>query len=116
MARAKSYSYKMNDVDGKVPKKGLITIENGVAVYSRLLRINEINRYDLVDLNTNVKKLTKYRSSIGMKQEELAEITGISVKTIQGWEVKGMNKAALDSALKVADVLRCNVRDLLEDE
>ena len=117
MARAKDYRYKITEADEKLPKKGLLKVEDGVAVYDRLLKTREISKYKLIDLNTQVKKITKHRVSAGMKQETLAELTGISIKTIQGWEFRGMNSANLVNCVKVADALGVkDLRDLMEDE
>lgn len=117
MARAKDYRYKITEADEKLPKKGLIKVDDGVAVYDRLLKTREIAKYKLIDLNTQVKKITKHRVSAGMKQETLAEITGISIKTIQGWEFRGMNSTNLVNCVKVADALGVkDLRDLMEDE
>ena len=67
MARAKDYRYKITDADEKLPKKGLVKVEDGVAVYDRLLKTREITKYKLIDLNTQVKKITKHREPRGSR-------------------------------------------------
>lgn len=115
MARNKYYKYRMKVKDGKLPK-GLVRIDdNGLAIYGRLLSASLVEKYQLEDLN-DFKKLTKIRSSKGIKQTDLAEMTGISVRTIQGWELNGMNRAYLGQAVSVADALKVHPRELLEDE
>jgi DNA-binding XRE family transcriptional regulator len=51
-----------------------------------------------------------------MKQATLAELTGLSIKTIQSWEIRGMNEAKAIRAVKVAKALKCQVEDLMEEE
>ena len=62
MARAKDYRYKITDADEKLPKKGLVKVEDGVAVYDRLLKTRELAKYKLIDLNTQVKKIPGVKS------------------------------------------------------
>ena len=81
----------------------------------RLMRPKEIAKYNLTDLNEGFTKLTIFRSSIGMKQQELADLTGLSIKTIQGWEIRGLNEAKAIRAVKIAKALKCQVEDLMED-
>lgn len=113
MAKNRNYRYKKNDIDGELPKKGFLYMEEGdpsVAVFERFLKEREVARYNLVDLNTDVKKLTKLRCAAGIRQSDLAEMTGISIKTIQGWEFRGMASTNLMNSIKIADAL--GVRDL----
>ena len=111
--KLKAYYYKMNKSWLMPPGA---QVEGDVICMKRLLRPKEIKKYDLVDLNEGFKKLTIYRSSIEMTQRELAEQTGIPLKTIQRWELVGLNEGKAISAVKIADVLKCSVKDLMEDE
>lgn len=115
MAREKQYRFKMTRSLDRLPKGGEIGY-NGDLIMPRLMKPREIEKYGLVDLNEGYTKLTIYRSAIGMKQSELSALTGIPIKTIQGWELNGLNVANVVKAVKIADALRCNVKDLLEDE
>ena len=116
MARVKRYRYRITVEGGRLPKKGYVkTDPDGIVVYDRILKFREIAKYNLIDLNTDIKKLTKYRVSAGLRQETLAELTGISIKTIQGWEFRGMQSANLINSVKIADALGVkDLRDLLE--
>lgn len=116
MAREKFYRYEMKNPNGKLPR-GFIRMEDNsnVAVFSRLLRDRDVEKYNLVDLN-DFHNLTKIRVSKGIKQADLAEMSGVSVRTIQGWELNGMNKAYLAAAVKVADALHVNIKELIEPE
>ena len=49
-----------------------------------------------------------------MSQRELAELAGISFRTVQVWESTGTEKAAAGKLAKVAAILGCRVDDLLD--
>lgn len=121
MARFKYYRYARR-ADNGLPKKGFIRFEeygvpdeyHSIAVFERMLSEAEMKRFGLIDLNEPVKKLTRIRVSACMKQSELSEITGISTRTIQGYELNGMNGASFRNVILIAKALRCNVMDLAE--
>ena len=115
MAKEKTYKFKMNNPAGKIPNGG--KVEKDILLMPRLMRPKELKKYDLDDLNTGFKKLTIYRTSVNMKQQELADLTGLSIKTIQSWEIRGMNEAKAIRVVKVADALGVkDLRDLMEEE
>ena len=114
MAKEKTYKFKMNNPAGKIPNG--CKVEKDILIMPRLMRPKELKKYDLEDLNAGFKKLTIFRSSIGMKQQELADLTGLSIKTIQSWEIRGMNEAKAIRVVKVAKILKCQVEDLMEEE
>ena len=114
MAKEKTYKFKMNNPAGKIPNGG--KVEKDILLMPRLMRPKELKKYDLEDLNTGFKKLTIYRTSVNMKQQTLSDLTGISIRTLQGWELNGLNVANVVKAVKIADALKCNVKDLLEEE
>ena len=62
---------------------------------------------------TNLKRL---RHLAGLSQRELAEKSGISLRTIQQYEQrqKNINKAQIDTLIPLSMALYCEVRDLLE--
>ena len=62
---------------------------------------------------TNLKRL---RHLAGLSQRELAENSGISLRTIQQYEQrqKNINKAQIDTLIPLSMALYCEVRDLLE--
>lgn len=67
-------------------------------------------------INSYESKLKKVRTSSGMKQVDLAKLTGINVKTICQYEqdpVK-INKASIESVSKLADALGCDMFDIIE--
>jgi putative transcriptional regulator len=50
-----------------------------------------------------------------MQQTDLAEQMGVTKQTMNAW-VKGRVKPPLETAFKIAFILRCNVDDLWEYE
>ena len=62
---------------------------------------------------TNLKRL---RHQAGITQRELAEKSGISLRTIQQYEQrkKNINKAQIDTLIPLSKALYCDVRELLE--
>lgn len=121
MARFKYYRYARK-VDNGLPKRGFIRFEeygvpkeyHSIAVFERMLSETEIKKFGLIDLNEPVKKLTRIRLSAGLRQSDLSEMTGISVRTIHGYEYNGMNGAPFRNVILIAKALHCNVMDLAE--
>ena len=74
-------------------------------------RMNELFRASCPQ--TNLRTLRK-RS--GLSQEELATISGVSVRTIQEYEQrrKDINKAQLQTAMALAQALNCDAEALFE--
>ena len=62
---------------------------------------------------TNLKQ---YREKRKLSQRELAERSGVSLRTLQDYEKgqKPINKAAAITVLRIAQALNCKVEDLLE--
>ena len=62
---------------------------------------------------TNLKRL---RRQAGLNQRELAEKSGVSLRTIQQYEQrqKNIDKAQIDTLIPLSMALYCEVRDLLE--
>lgn len=61
-------------------------------------------------------RLQMQRKNSGYSQRELAEKTGISLRTLQQYEIraKDINKAAGDRLLALAKALGCQMEDLME--
>lgn len=64
------------------------------------------------------KKLKEMRQSRGLSQSQLAEKTGINVRTIQHYEQgsKNFDHARIDTILKCCIALNCRLEDLIENE
>ena len=69
--------------------------------------------YRAMKPQTNLKKM---RQRAGFSQSELAEVSGVPVRTIQQYEQrqKNINKAQVEYLLMLAQALCCKVEDLVE--
>ena len=58
----------------------------------------------------------KRRKDAELTQKALAERSGVKLRTIQQYEMraKNINKAAAETLLQLAQVLYCNIEDLVE--
>ena len=72
-------------------------------------------RYRAARPETNLKMR---RQQAGFSQRELAELSGIPVRTIQQYEQrqKSINKAQVEYLLILARILCCDVENLIEIE
>ena len=63
--------------------------------------------------DTNLKRI---RTAYGCTQAELADLSGVSLRSIQMYEQrrKDINKASTESVYRIAKVLGCSIEDLLE--
>lgn len=63
--------------------------------------------------DTNLKL---FRNKAGLSQSQLADLSGISVRTLQQYEQrqKNINKAKVETLVALAKVLCCEVEDLVE--
>lgn len=63
------------------------------------------------------KKLKEMRQSKGLSQSQLAEKTGINVRTIQHYEQgsKNFDHARIDTILKTCIALDCRLEDIIEN-
>ena len=61
-------------------------------------------------------RLQKRRNDAQLTQKELAGRSGVKLRTIQQYEMraKNINKAAAETLLQLAQVLLCNMEDLIE--
>lgn len=74
-------------------------------------RMNELYRAANPEI-----RLKQIRQRAGLSQSELAELSGVSVRTIQQYEQrqKSINKAQAERLMMLARALNCNVEDLIE--
>lgn len=63
-----------------------------------------------------IVNLKKLRENLDISQSQLAEQSGVSIRTIQAYEQKDkdINKASVSILKALADVLKCSISDLLE--
>ena len=64
------------------------------------------------------KKLKEMRQAAGLSQSQLAEKTGINVRTIQHYEQgsKNFDHARIDTIMKVCVALHCKLEDVIENQ
>ena len=62
-------------------------------------------------------KLKRIRESRGISQSELAQMSGVKLRSIQMYEqkVNDIDKAQAQTLYKISRVLGCNIEDILED-
>lgn len=74
-------------------------------------KMNELYRKAKPDTN-----LQRRRKQVGLSQGQLAEISGIPVRTIQQYEQrqKNINKAQVEYLIKLSSALGCSVECLIE--
>ena len=63
-----------------------------------------------------MSNLKKIRESVGLSQNKLATLSGVSNRMIQHYEegVKDINKAKVGTVYKLAKALKVNIEDLIE--
>lgn len=64
------------------------------------------------------KKLKELRQAAALSQSQLAEKTGINVRTLQHYEQgsKVFDHARIDTILKVCLALNCKLEDVIENQ
>ena len=65
-----------------------------------------------------MSKLQQQRIKAKLSQSELARLSGVSIRTLQAYEVKQHNidGAKIKTLLKLTQALGCTLADILEDE
>lgn len=60
-------------------------------------------------------RLKQIRELKGLTQAELAEKSGVNLRTVQNYEqgYKNINKGAVETVLKIAEALDCNVYEII---
>lgn len=82
-------------------------------ISAAILKMRELSQNARVD--TYLKKL---RQRAGLSQSQLAEETGIPVKTIQQYEQrrKDINKAQVEYVIRLSKALCCEPQEILEEQ
>lgn len=58
------------------------------------------------------ENIKKYRRLAGITQKELAEKSGLSIGTIQGYE-QGKYTPKIENAEKISEILNCDITDIM---
>lgn len=68
------------------------------------------------EIKSYKSRLKRIRVSSGLTQTELADLSGINVKSIASYEQNPnkINKASVETVYNIADSLGCNIEDLIE--
>ena len=61
------------------------------------------------------QRVRSRRLEIGMSQERLAELLGVTFQQVQKYE-KGVNRVAASTLIRVARALDCKITDLVPDD
>lgn len=71
---------------------------------------------DMIRKKDKPSKLQQQRKKCSYSQRELAEKSGVNLRTLQQYELKtkDINKASVQSIMALANVLGCRVEDLIE--
>ena len=99
-----------------------ISIKEIKKLYSTLHEASEQKFVETVNAiiknNSSSSKLQTQRKICNISQSELSQKSGISLRTIQQYEIKAkdINKTATMTLLKLSRVLGCKIEDLLEYE
>lgn len=99
-----------------------ISIKEIKKLYSTLHEASEQKFVETVNAiiknNSSSSKLQTQRKICNISQSELSQKSGISLRTIQQYEIKAkdINKAATMTLIKLSRVLGCKIEDLLEYE
>ena len=74
-------------------------------------KMNELYRCAFPD-----SRLKRRRVNVGLSQRELAELSGVPLRTLQQYEQrqKNLGRAGAETVIKLAQVLSCDPIDLLD--
>ena len=98
----------------------MVSFENLEKMYYTLHEADITKFVDILDArmrehfsDTNLKSI---RTAYGFTQAELAERSGVSLRSIQMYEQrnKNINKASVDTLYQIAKALGCTMEDLIE--
>lgn len=102
--------------------KKIISIDSIVKMYNPYHEASEEKFVEVMNQILQKKKqpskLQFFRKKAGLTQKELADLSGINLRTLQQYEIlaKDINKASGESINKLAMVLHCNFYDIMELE
>ena len=96
----------------------VVSYEDLCGLYNTLHEADVQKVYEVLDkhFEESCCNLKKVRKCCGITQEKLAELSGVSLNTIRAYERKSkdINKAQADIVMRLAKVLKCEAKDLLD--
>lgn len=62
-----------------------------------------------------MNRLKELRAAAGLSRAQLAEASGVNIRTLEAYEqgVRDLDKMALATAVKISEALQCSPADLL---
>ncbi len=96
-----------------------ISCDRLIQLYPTLHEASEEKAVDTIDIiverHNKPTKLQMQRKICGLSQKELAEKSGVNIRTLQQYEAgaKNINKASVDSVMALSNVLGCKIEDIL---
>ncbi len=97
-------------------------VETILYMYHPYHEMDEMHAVEELDRRRKERRLETYlkyyRQRIGYTQADLADASGIPLKTIQQYEQgrKNINKASSESIITLANILKCQPIDLMEPQ
>lgn len=103
-------------ITSAVPMKNIVLMYDKYHEMDLERFVFEMNRLRRLSAYARGISLMIKRKEKGLSQSDLAEITGVSVRTIQQYEQrqKDINRAAAETVGKFAAALDCSIEELLE--
>lgn len=100
-------------IEKALKEEDLIRLYPALHTVSEEKTLEELDR--LIRLRNRQTRLSAYRKRLEMTQKELAEKSGVSLRTIEEYEIrrKDIRKAAAGTVSALASTLNCPVTDLL---
>ncbi len=106
---------RFKDLFARVPLSEIIAMYSVYHEMDISHFIEDLNKkYDAVEQDTRLKTIREHR---GISQTELAQLSGVKLRSIQMYEqkVNDIDKAQAGTVYKLSRVLGCTVEDLLEN-
>lgn len=109
---------EINECESLPIKEAYDNIANGADLYDELSKLQD----SLVELKKeeilNTTNLKKMRVRKRISQQELAEMSGVSIRMIQKYEQgdRDINKSQAITVYKLAEALKCGVGEILEKD
>lgn len=97
-----------------------VSLEEMLSLYPTLHEADVSKFAEVLDTRIRERypetKLKRVRMAYGCSQKQLAELSGVSLRSIQMYEQrnKDINRAQVESVYRLAKALGCQIEDLLE--